>query len=77
MIHSLWIFISFIVLFASAFFWPSGRPKDSKITFKLKGQDNFANPKRKRVKPRKKNPPTLPNTLETATPTTTPPKKKQ
>lgn len=62
------IFISFIILFASAFFWPRGA-KDGKITFKLRGSEDFAKQKRKRVKPRKKTAPATPSTLETAKPT--------
>lgn len=47
------IFISFIVLFASAFFWPKRQLRDSNRTLKLKGQNNMK--MRKRVKRRKKN----------------------
>jgi hypothetical protein len=47
------IFISFIVLFASAFFWPRG-VKESRITLKLKGREDFVKPKKKRINPRKK-----------------------
>ncbi len=64
------IFISFIIVFASAFFWPRGG-KDSSITFKLRGKENSAKPKRKRVKPRKKTLPTAPSTLESAKPAAT------
>lgn len=60
------IFISFIILFASAFFWPRGA-KDNKITFKLRGREE-ENSKKKRVKPRKKTPPAAPSIFENAKP---------
>ncbi len=47
------IFISFIVMFASAYFWPRGRLTESNITLKPNGRDKSASPKRKRRKEKK------------------------
>ena len=49
------IFLSFIVVFASAFFWPKGQFKDSNTRLKVSGQDNLIKAKRKHVKRSKRN----------------------
>ena len=61
------IFLSFIVIFAGAFFWPKGQFKDSNIKLKLSGQDNLIKAKRKHVKRSKRNLSTNPTISRTET----------